>query len=162
MNRMPWGAVICYMDEVVENNKPIEQRLQEKQQQEKEDTRMRIRAHEITTENKFTKNGELAIKIRKPCKWYCHDGIVGNEHPAQDGYEAGCHDFRRGKCPFYHPFESEWGSVISEYKPDQRSKVVKLLNTTTTTTNHRGKPNGNGYKKSPLGRRSNTYEEERY
>ena len=138
MNRLPWGSVICFMDEIVENNKTEEQKEADRKQQREEEIQRNIRAHDSKTANKYTdRNGKLTLKIRAPCKWYCHNGHVGEEHPAENGYEAGCRDYKKNKCPFYHPDEVEWQNVISEYKKGEKSKVIKLTTTTTYSSSRK-------------------------
>lgn len=37
------------------------------------------------------------------CKWA--------EHPAENGWEAGCGKHREGVCPYFHPGEAEWAII---------------------------------------------------
>lgn len=48
-------------------------------------------------------------KVMKPCKYYCHDGILGNPTPASGRWEAGCQHYNKdGDCQYIHPDEHEW------------------------------------------------------
>lgn len=49
-----------------------------------------------------------------PCKFYCFQGVLGREHPAENGWEAGCGFHKKGKCEFFHPDEPEWQIIIGK------------------------------------------------
>ena len=64
MNRLPWGSVICFMDEIVENNKTEEQKEADRKQQREEEIQRNIRAHDSKTANKYTdRNGKVTFNI---------------------------------------------------------------------------------------------------
>jgi hypothetical protein len=55
-----------------------------------------------------------------PCKFFCYQGVVGREHPAERDpktgtmWESGCAYHKKGKCEFFHPDEPEWQVIIGK------------------------------------------------
>jgi hypothetical protein len=55
-----------------------------------------------------------------PCKFFCFQGVVGREHPAERDpktgtmWESGCAYHKKGKCEFFHPDEPEWQVILGK------------------------------------------------
>jgi hypothetical protein len=59
------------------------------------------------------KSGKLKKREMRPCKWFCHGGVLGRAEPGRDGWAAGCQAHLKKVCPFIHPDEAEWGQLSS-------------------------------------------------
>ncbi len=55
----------------------------------------------------------------KPCRYFCHDGVLGKAAPAQQDpkskmwWPAGCAPHLKKKCEFFHPDEPEWALIVA-------------------------------------------------
>lgn len=55
-----------------------------------------------------------------PCKFFCFQGVLGKEHPAERDprtgtmWESGCAFHKKGKCEFFHPDEPEWQVILGK------------------------------------------------
>lgn len=55
----------------------------------------------------------------KPCRYFCHDGVLGKAAPAQrcpkSGmlWPAGCAPHLKKRCEFFHPDEAEWALIVA-------------------------------------------------
>lgn len=55
-----------------------------------------------------------------PCKFFCYQGVLGKEHPAERDpksgtmWESGCAYHKKGKCEFFHPDEPEWQVILGK------------------------------------------------
>ncbi len=58
------------------------------------------------------KTGQLKKMVMKPCKWFCHDGILGKPTPGGKGWKAGCQAHHDHSCPWVHPDQPEWQELM--------------------------------------------------
>jgi hypothetical protein len=55
-----------------------------------------------------------------PCKFFCFQGVLGREHPAERDpktgtmWDSGCAYHKKGKCEFFHPDEPEWQVILGK------------------------------------------------
>jgi hypothetical protein len=57
------------------------------------------------------RSGKLVKTVMRPCKWFCHGGVVGCPTPGGKGWASGCQAHREGSCPWVHPDQHEWAEI---------------------------------------------------
>lgn len=139
-----WGYIISMVDQYVEDQKTPEQKQKEREERE-EDTRQGIISYFLQKQefrymkkvpvgnnkehsgrkNKKVEKVEVLVRIRRPCKYFCHKGVYGAEMPGDRIYPSGCTAHKNHLCPAYHPDEPEWNEIVEEDKQRKLSPPDK-------------------------------------
>lgn len=67
------------------------------------------------------KNGQLKKMVMKPCKWFCHDGVLGKATPGGKGWKPGCQAHYDHSCPWVHPDQPEWQELMKGTSPASKA-----------------------------------------
>jgi hypothetical protein len=133
-----WGDVITAWEEVARKlETPAEKAAREfREKREAEETQRRlVESHVSKFKDIYCgRGGSLKKREMRPCKWFCacscdradcpNNGgkarylptchkVVGKACPGGKGWAPGCEAHLKGACPFIHPNEPEWTSVVS-------------------------------------------------
>jgi hypothetical protein len=119
-----WGDVVCLDEAEAEAALTPEQRAQKALAKAREEARRQRdmaeaearKASELVALRPAVQQEHRRYDRRTgkpmPCQYYCYQGVLGREHPAENGWAAGCGYHKKGKCPFFHPDEPEWQVII--------------------------------------------------
>ena len=116
-----WGDIESYRDEYRESLKTPEEKAAEEAAKEETAKKMTVKAHLCHMENAYVNRAGVLKRIRVPCKYFCHKGVIGAPTPGGKNWVAGCEAHLKKLCPAYHPDEKEWGEVVAEHEAKKAS-----------------------------------------
>jgi len=116
-----WGDIIYELESAMREMVTPEE-IAEKMAAEKMRTEaalVKYHIHKQTLMNVDAKTGQLKKKIARLCKWA--------NHPAENGYPAGCAAHAKGCCAHLHPGEAGYEEAKAGKKPAVESPLRNVV-----------------------------------
>jgi len=112
-----WGDIVCDLEmEMLALVSPAEKAAKDAAEKKRsEEALVSYHIHKQTLLNVDAKTGQLKKQILRPCKWA--------NHPAENGYPAGCAAYTKGCCAHLHPGQPGY----EEAKAGRSAAVPSLL-----------------------------------
>lgn len=112
-----WGDIVYELEMAMrELMTPEEVAKKEAENKKKsEEALVKYHIHKKTLINVDAKTGQLKKRLPYPCKWA--------NHPAENGYPAGCAAQHKGCCEYLHPGEEGYEDAKNGRKPSAGSPL---------------------------------------
>lgn len=112
-----WGDMVCEIEEKIRSLETDAEKMMRKAADLKktQEALVAYHIHKKTLINVDAKTGQLKKKLQRPCKWA--------NHPAENGYPAGCAAHHKRCCEYLHPGEEGYDDAKAGRKTGAEALV---------------------------------------
>ena len=116
-----WGDIVYDLEmEILAMATPEERAAKEAAEKKRsEEAIVTYHIHKQKLLNVDSKTGQLKKQIARPCKWA--------NHPAENGYPAGCAAYSKGCCAHLHPGQPGYEDAKNGVRPTTSSPLRNVV-----------------------------------